>query len=115
MATIEQLEARIAELERVLDIAVRAMAPPMTIGELADVPTPGSQIAAQWAQEVSSRVVQRYANKVALDAWADAPIGARAVTTNDSVEFYRVGGGWARATVFQAATVGTGGTWIADR
>lgn len=74
-----------------------ALTPPITIGELTDVPAPGSQIAAQWTQEVSSRVVQRFPTKAALVAWA-APIGARAVQLDNGVEWRRMAGGWSQVT-----------------
>lgn len=57
----------------------------VTIGELTDVPDPGSPIGSAWAQEVSKRVVQRFPTISALvAAWpaATAGVGALAVVTN---------------------------------
>jgi hypothetical protein len=78
------LEARLAALEAYLDPATiaaldqlkaaggRAAAPPVTIGELADVPAPGSPIASAWSQEVTNRIVHRFATTAAMNAWAAA-------------------------------------------
>jgi hypothetical protein len=89
--------------------------PPITIGELTDVPAPQSPISAQWAQEVTNRIQHRYASKAALDGWATALVGTHAVTVNDGVVYQRVAAGWARLTPWQYAVVGAGGTWVADR
>lgn len=65
--------------------------PPITIGELTTVPAPGSPIASPWAQQVSARVVQRFATKAALDSgWnpGAAGKGALAVTV-DQVRLWR--------------------------
>jgi len=43
-------------------------APPIQIGELTDVPAFNSPIASPWAQEVSRRVVHRFASTAARDA-----------------------------------------------
>lgn len=83
--------ARLAALEAmVAALAVQPLAtvPPITIGELTNVPAPGSQLAAQWAQDVSSRVVQRFATTAALKAWA-APVGAFAVALDTGVMWRR--------------------------
>lgn len=76
-ATIEQLDARLAELESRLAPSTQAN-PPIVVGELTDVPAPGSPIASAWSQEVSNRIVHRFATKAALDGWAAAN-GSRAV------------------------------------
>lgn len=85
MATIEQLEARLTELEQRLPPAPSLQAnPPVTIGELADVPAPGSAIASAWAQEVTRRTMHRFATVAARDAAypaAAAGPGALCVTT----------------------------------
>lgn len=94
MATIEE---RLDELERVLDVAVRAVNPPITIGELNDVPAPGSQIAAQWAQEVSDRIIHRFATVAAMNSWA-AGAGSLAYATETQALYRRVGGGWVQVT-----------------
>src|SRR5262245_52957510 len=53
---------------------------PTTIGELTNVPAPGDPIRSQIIQDLSSRVVQRFASLAALQAqWASAPNGARAL------------------------------------
>jgi hypothetical protein len=101
MATLEQ---RIAEIEARLGPAPMAV-PPMTIGELVDVPVPGSAIAAAWAQEVSARVVQRFANKAALNAYA-AGNGAFAVTLDNGVLWRRLTGGWSQVTPWTAQAAG---------
>jgi len=72
-------------------------APPITIGELSNVPAPDSPLAAQWAQDVSSRIVQRFANKAALNTWA-APTGAHAVTLDNGVLWRRISTGWTQVT-----------------
>lgn len=57
--------------------------PPITIGELADVPAPGSGVKAQWHQEVTNRIQHRFATVAARDAaWpaATAGVGALCVT-----------------------------------
>lgn len=55
-----------------------------TIGELTNVPQPGSAVQSAWAQDVSGRVLHRFANFAALNAW-DAPAGAHAVTLDDGM------------------------------
>lgn len=84
MPTIEELAARLDQLEARMPTP-RAAVPPVTIGELTDVPTPGSPIASAWAQEVTRRAVHRFATKAALDAgWPAATAGnaALAITTD---------------------------------
>lgn len=93
------IEERLARLEA--GINPLALVPPITIGELTDVPAPGSQLAANWAQEVSGRIVHRYANRSALDAWA-APNGSFAVTLDDMSLYRRKGGAWSRITPYTA-------------
>lgn len=92
MPTTDELETRIAALEARLAAAPRAN-PPIVIGELADVPAPGSPIASAWAQEVSSRVVQRFANAAALNAYA-GPAGAFATLAGTGRLFARAGTAW---------------------
>lgn len=75
---------------------------PITVGELTDVPAPGSPIASAWAQEASNRVVQRFANKAALDAWAAAN-GSVAVTLDTNRLYLRIAGVW---TYIDGARVG---------
>lgn len=99
MATVDDLEARLAVLEQRLAVPLAAN-PPVTVGELVDVPAPGSPIASQWAQEVSNRVVQRFANKAALDAWA-AAAGSMAVTVDANLTWIRKPTGWVHSPVPQ--------------
>ena len=98
------LEERVAALEQQLATPL-ALVPPITIGELVDVPAPGSQLAAQWAQEISSRIVQRFPNKAAIDTWV-APAGARAVALDTGIEWRRIGGVWSQNTPWQGGVVG---------
>ena len=42
--------------------------PPITIGELIDVPAAGSPIGSAWAQEATNRIVHRFANSATRDA-----------------------------------------------
>lgn len=107
MATVEE---RLTAIEARIGATPLALVPPVTIGELANVPAPGSQIAAQWAQDVSSRIVQRFANVAALKAWV-APNGARAVDLATGIEWQRFAGAWAQITAWQGAgTPAAGGT-----
>jgi hypothetical protein len=96
MATNEELETRLAALEERLAVAPLAANPPVTIGELTDVPAPGSAIASAWAQEVTNRIVHRFATKAALDAWAAAN-GSVGVTADNGV-WLRVAGAWQLVT-----------------
>jgi hypothetical protein len=116
------IEDRLALLEAKLGVGVNplALVPPITIGELTDVPAPGSQLAAQWAQEVSARVVQRFASKAAVDAWA-ASNGAFAVDLSTGIYYRRVTAGWAQVTPWQgtgtpaaAIIVGNGQTLVCN-
>lgn len=110
MSAIEQrlaaptIEQRLAALESLL--APRAATPPITIGELTNVPAPGSAIAAQWAQDISSRVVQRFTTTAALKAWT-APTGAFAVALDTGIVWRRAaGGGWAQFTPWTGHAAG---------
>lgn len=105
--TTPTLEARLEALEARLGVTPRAAAPPMTIGELTNVPVPGSQLAAQWAQDVSSRIVQRFPDIATLKAWT-APVGAYAVDTSTGIEWRRVAAGWAQVTPWIYGVGGTG-------
>ncbi len=91
--SIEDLDARLAMLEARAGVAPLAANPPITIGELTDVPAPGSAIASAWAQEVSGRVVQRFANLTALNTWA-ADNGSVAITLDLNLLWRRVAGAW---------------------
>jgi hypothetical protein len=98
------LEARVAALEARL-VQPLATVPPITVGALTNVPVPGSQIAAQWAQDASGMVVHRFANKAALTAWA-APNGAVAVAADTGVMWRRIGGAWSQVTPWAGSAVG---------
>jgi hypothetical protein len=124
MASIDQLEARLAELEARAGIGVEPLAanPPITIGELVDVPAPGSPIASAWSQEVSARIVHRFATTAARDAAypaAAAAAGAMCETAGGTLWLssgsvwlpvggagLRIGGQWSRNAV-QAASSGS--------
>lgn len=100
------VEDRLALLEQRLGVVgPLATVPPITIGELTNVPAPGSQIAAQWAQDVSSRIVQRFATTAALKAWA-APNGAYAVALDTNVLWRRIVNVWSQATPWTGSATG---------
>lgn len=104
MATIDE---RVAALEARLTAITLALTPPITIGELTNVPAPGSQLAAQWAQDISSRVVQRFPTTAALKAWA-APTGARAIALDTGVMWERIATGWTQRTPWATSAAGVG-------
>jgi hypothetical protein len=108
------VEDRLALLETKLGVGINplALVPPITIGELTDVPSPGSQLAAQWAQEVSSRVVQRFPTTAGLQAWA-APNGAYAVALDTGVIYRRVGGVWSQFSPWITTAVGIASSAVA--
>lgn len=94
MTTIEDLATRLAEIEARLGPVVTPQAvAPITVGELTDVPAPGSPIAAQWAAEVSNRIVHRFANYTAVNAWAAAN-GSFAVALDTGQIWERKAGIW---------------------
>lgn len=47
--------------------------PPITIGELVDVPAPGSGVKSQWCQEITNRIHHRFATPAARLAAFTAP------------------------------------------
>jgi hypothetical protein len=96
MTTIEELETRIAELEARIPAALAAV-PPITIGELTDVPTPGAPIASQWAQEVTRRSLHRFASIAARDSAYPASSAGQG----------------AECVVAQIVYVSNGANWIA--
>lgn len=67
--------------------------PPIIVGELTDVPAPGSEIDAQFHQEVAHRVVHRFASTTALNNWAAAN-GSLAFVTANGTHYQRVSGVW---------------------
>ena len=106
MATLEE---RIAALEQRLAAVPLAANPPVTIGELTDVPAPGSPIASQWAQEVSGRIIHRFGTVAAMNA---SNLGAGASARVGDVEYICVAvGSWARTTPAAYGVAGAGGTW----
>lgn len=71
--------------------------PPTTIGELADVPAPSSPVKSAWAQEISNRVLQRFASIAERDAkWpaATAGKGAHCCVTSNLGLFISDGAAW---------------------
>lgn len=100
-ARLEALEAMVAALA----VEPLATVPPITIGELTNVPAPGSQLAAQWAQDVSSRIVQRFPTTAALKAWA-APGGAYAIALDTGVLWVRLAVGWSQVTPWATSAPG---------
>lgn len=100
------IEDRLALLEARTGIAAPlAVVPPITIGSLTNVPVPGSQIAAQWAQDVSSIALHRFANLATIGGWA-APNGAHAIAVDTGVEYRRIGGVWSQVTPWMGSNVG---------
>jgi hypothetical protein len=93
MPTTDELDARLAALESRLAATPLAANPPITVGELVDVPAPGSAIASAWAQEVSNRIVHRFATIAARDAWAAAN-GSLCFTTEGTQLWRRAAGAW---------------------
>lgn len=67
--------------------------PPITVGELTDVPAPESPINAAFHQEVANRIVHRFATVAALNAWAAANGSVAYVTAND-YHYLKVPDGW---------------------
>jgi hypothetical protein len=69
--------------------------PPITIGELADVPAPGSGIKSAWSQEVTNRIVHRFATTAERDTkWPAATAGTGAFCVVGGVLFTVTGGAW---------------------
>lgn len=100
------IEDRLALLEARTGIAAPlAVVPPITIGSLTNVPVPGSQIAAQWAQDVSSIALHRFANLATIGGWA-APNGAHAIAVDTGVEYRRIGGVWSQVTPWMGSNAG---------
>lgn len=69
--------------------------PPITIGELIDVPAPGSAIASAWTQEATQRIVHRFATAAARDAqYTNRLTGALAYTIDTKRLCMWDGVGW---------------------
>lgn len=114
MATIEELEARVAALEA-LQVEPRLGVPPITMGELTDVPTPGSAIASTWAQEVTNRIRHRFTSVADRDTrWpaAAAGRGAMCITTNDNMTWTSTGTVW---TVMPGTVLRNGTSYAPDQ
>lgn len=82
--------------------------PPITVGELVDVPAPQSPVNAQFHQEVANRITHRFANVAAMNAWAAAN-GSMAYSADTGFHYARVGGAWvalARNSDMTAAPLG---------
>jgi hypothetical protein len=96
MATIHDLETRLAALEARLGPVPQAV-PPITVGELTTVPAPGAPIASQWANDVTRRAVHRFANVAARDSAypaASSGTGAVCVTTDTGTFWEVIAGAW---------------------
>lgn len=66
-----------------------------TVGELTNVPAPGDPIRSQIINDLSSRVVQRFATSAALASqWGTAPNGAVAITLDTYTVWVRKAGTW---------------------
>lgn len=71
--------------------------PPITVGELANVPAPGSGVSSAWAQQATNRIVHRFATVAARNtAWpaATAGNGAFSVTLDTGTLWQVVAGAW---------------------
>jgi hypothetical protein len=77
-----------------LDPALLA-ANPITIGELTDVPAPQSPVNAQFHQEVANRIIHRFPNVAAMNAWAAAN-GSMAFAVDVAAHYRRTAGAWQR-------------------
>ena len=91
------IEQRLAALEQRLAPSPLALVPPITVGSLGNVPAPGSQIAAQWAQDVTGLGVHRFATATARDAVyppAVAGNGATCITLDTQTVWVSNGTTW---------------------
>lgn len=71
--------------------------PPVTIGELTDVPAPGSPIASYWGQEVTRRIVHRFPDAATRDAqYPAAAAGYGAVCAVWNVPYISDGSTWSQ-------------------
>jgi len=87
--------------------APHALVPPITVGVLTNVPAPGSQLAAQWAQDASGMLLQRFPTTAALQAWA-APNGAYAVAVDTGIIWRRITGVWSQFSPWIGTATGVG-------
>lgn len=67
--------------------------PPITVGELNDVPAPQSPVNAQFHQEVANRIAHRFPTEAAMNAWAAAN-GSLAYVVATNQHYGRLGGAW---------------------
>jgi len=67
--------------------------PPITVGELVDVPAPESPVNAQFHQEVAHRIIHRFATVPTKNTWAAAN-GSMAFVTATGTHYLRQGGAW---------------------
>ena len=67
--------------------------PPITVGELTDVPAPQSPVNAQFHQEVANRIVHRFTTVVQMNGWAAAN-GSIAYCAETGAHYARLSGGW---------------------
>lgn len=121
MPTVDELAARIAALEARLGPVPAAAVPPIRIGELTDVPTPGSPIASAWAQEVTNRIRHRFPNVANRDTnWPPGTAGAGALcmTMDTRTVWESTGTVWAPVVkalkVVGIANSGTSGGGLMD-
>lgn len=69
--------------------------PPITIGELTDVPAPLSAVASPWAQEVSRRITHRFATVAERDAkYPAASAGTGAMCAIGPIPYVSNGSRW---------------------
>lgn len=73
-----------------------------TIGELHNVPEPGAGVTSQWAQDVTNRIVHRFASVALMNAWpaADGSLAFTAPTL-----YRRIGGAWVGIVDSNAAQI----------
>lgn len=78
--------------------------PPITVGELIDVPAPESPINAAFMQEIANRIVHRFATVPAMDASA---LANGSVASVAGVLYHRVGGasGWVALATVSAVVI----------
>lgn len=94
--------------------------PPITIGELTNVPAPGGFIQASWAQDATNRILHRFATKAALDSgWSNASNGSQALTLDTYTRWIRRAGVWEPqwprlVSYIQTAAATTTGTPVVD-
>jgi hypothetical protein len=68
--------------------------PPITLGELTNVPAPGAEIDAAWAQDLTKMAVHRFANAAARDAAWTWPEGRLAFVDDKKQLSIKEAGGW---------------------